>query len=144
MIPSLMKRVRVLLARAMLAVCAAGVLSVPAAAQNAADNLPPRAEMAARAATGDARLATLGDLRHLENSLRAELREIRETIQWLIIALIAVLGLPQLTAMWERRRGGGNGNGGGGGRGMSSAVGAALAAFPWLLGFFAVVVAVAG
>ena len=46
------------------------------------------------------------DSRHLENSLRAELSETRETIRWLILAMLAVIGLPQLSAWWERRRNG--------------------------------------
>ena len=82
---------------------------------------------------------TRADLRHTENSIRAEIREIRETIRWLIVALIAVLGLPQLSAMWERhRRNGGNG------KGLSSAVSLALGLAPYILGAFAIAAAVAG
>lgn len=46
----------------------------------------------AESGAGDARPATLGDIRHLENSLRADMRELRDG-QWKIIG-IAIVVLP--------------------------------------------------
>ena len=139
--PPVMKAPRLLSEKLRRAICCAAaavvLLFAPSAtAQTEGESTPVRAEER----VGDSRLATLGDLRHLENEMRAELREIHATIRWLLIALIAVLGLPQLSAWWDRRRGGGNGNG----KGISAAVSFALAAAPWALGAFAIAAAIAG
>ena len=136
-----MNPLRFLLQKCFRAACCAGVaaalLAAPSAlAQTTGENPPVQAETSA----GDSRPATLGDLRHLEITLRPELREIHETIRWLIVALFAVLGLPQLSAWWDRNRNRGGGNG----RGASAAVSFALAAAPWALGAFAVAAAIAG
>ena len=135
-----MSPLRFLLQKCFRAACCAGMaaalLAAPSAlAQSAGEeNSPVQAETSA----GDSRPATLGDLRHLEITLRTELREIHETIRWLIVALFAVLGLPQLSAWWDRHRGGGNG------KGVATTVSFALAAAPWALGAFAVAAAIAG
>ena len=41
---------------------------------------------------------------YLENTVHLELREIHETVRWLLIALLAVFGLPQLSVWWDRNR----------------------------------------
>ena len=118
------------------AIVAVVLLSAPSALAQSEENAPVQAEFQ----SADSRPATLGDLRHLENTVRSELREIHETIRWLLIALLAVLGLPQLSAWWDRNRKGGNGSG----KGISAAVSFALAAAPWVLGVFAIAAAIAG
>ena len=137
-----------------LVACAALLAAAPVATAQTATDSAPSAPSVAEAQNDDSRPATLGDLRrledslraemaadreavkrdfrhledslraefrtemaadrksakedsrHLENSLRAELSETRETIRWLILAMLAVIGLPQLSAWWERRRNG--------------------------------------
>ena len=81
------------------------MLSAPSAL--AQENSPVRTEFQST----DLRVVTRGDIRHLENNVRSELREIHETIRWLLIALLAVLGLSQWSVWWGRNRKGGNGSG---------------------------------
>ena len=89
------------------AACCAIVAALFASSALAQENPPVRAEFQ----SADSRVVTRGDIRHLENTVRLELREIHETIRWLLIALLAIWGLPQLLVWWDRNRKGGNGSG---------------------------------
>ena len=89
------------------AACCAIVAALFASSALAQENTPVRAEFQ----SADSRVVTRGDIRHLENTVRSELREIHETIRWLLIALLAIWGLPQLLVWWDRNQKGGNGSG---------------------------------
>ena len=127
---------RLLLQKCGRAACCAIVAALFASSALAQEN----ALVQAKFQSADSRVVTRGDIRHLENTVRSELREIHETIRWLLIALLAIWGLPQLLVWWDRNRKGGNGHG----KGISAAVSFALAAAPWALGVFAIAAAIAG
>lgn len=145
-----MKTLRAILFAALLAAFfAGGIARAEEESPPTPSTLPAQvAQAQAPALSADSHPATLGDLRHtatqingrmdrMEDSLRAEMIEIRETIRWLILVLVAVMGLPHMAAFLDRRRGNGQGK-------YSSAASLALAAAPFLLGAFAVVAAIAG
>ena len=91
---------RLLLQKCGCAVCCAIVAALFASSALAQENTPVRAEFQ----SADSRVVTRGDIRHLENNVRSDLREIHETIRWLLIALLAVLGFSQLSAWRDRNR----------------------------------------
>ena len=104
---SIMSPFRLLLQKCGRAACCAIVAALFASSALAQENAPVRTEFQ----SADSRVVTRGNIRHLENTVRLELREIHETIRWLLIALLAVLGLSQLSVWWDRKRKGGNGHG---------------------------------
>ena len=104
---SIMSPFRLLLQKCGRAACCAIVALLFASSALAQENALVQAEFQ----SADSRVVTRGDIRHLENTVRSELREIHETIRWLLIALLAIWGLPQLSAWRDRNRKGGNGHG---------------------------------